>query len=145
MNKRIDALPSADAITGVEIVPIMQSGITKQTTISDLRPYKVYTALLTQSGTDAPTAIVLENTIGEISFTYENPGFYVCISDNLFILEKTWGIADAVNDSANGVYNPVLIDRSIGADDMIYIKVIGGDNNGDGLLNYTPIEIRVYN
>ena len=27
-------------------------------------PYKVYTALLTQSGTDAPVATVLENTLG---------------------------------------------------------------------------------
>ena len=29
----------------------------------DSRPYKVYTALLTQSGTDAPVATVLENTL----------------------------------------------------------------------------------
>lgn len=29
-----------------------------------LLPYKVYTALLTQTGTDAPVATVLENTLG---------------------------------------------------------------------------------
>ena len=39
--------------------------------IEDPRPYKVYTALLSQSGTNAPTAIVLENTLGvDVSFTY---------------------------------------------------------------------------
>ena len=32
--------------------------------VGDSRPYKVYTALLTQSSTDAPVATVLENTLG---------------------------------------------------------------------------------
>lgn len=32
-------------------------------------PYKVYRALLTQSGTDAPVATVLENTLGNIVWT----------------------------------------------------------------------------
>ncbi len=31
--------------------------------IKETRPYKVYTALLNQSGTNAPTATVLENTL----------------------------------------------------------------------------------
>ncbi len=35
----------------------------------DSRPYKVYTALLTQSGTDAPVAKVLENS-APINITY---------------------------------------------------------------------------
>ena len=51
--------------------------------------YKVYAALLTQLGTDAPVATVLENTIGEITFTYEDVGYYGVISDNLFTLNKT--------------------------------------------------------
>ena len=41
----------------------------------DSRPYKVYTALLTQSGTNAPVATVLENTLGgEIVWSRINPG-----------------------------------------------------------------------
>lgn len=32
--------------------------------------YKSYSALLTQSGTSAPTAVVLNNSIGDISITY---------------------------------------------------------------------------
>ena len=39
--------------------------------------YKVYTALLSQSGTDAPTAIVLENTLGQtITWSYNGVGTY---------------------------------------------------------------------
>lgn len=39
---------------------------------------KVYRAVLTQSGTDAPTATVLENTLGgTVVWTRDNPGRYV--------------------------------------------------------------------
>jgi len=50
------------------------------------RPYKVYTALLTQLGANAPTDVVLENTLGAvITYTYLNPGVYLVTSDiNLF-------------------------------------------------------------
>ena len=41
------------------------------------RPYKVYTALLTQTGTNAPTATVLENTLGgTIVWTRNSTGNY---------------------------------------------------------------------
>ena len=38
--------------------------------LNDPRPYKVYTALLTQSGTSAPVATVLENNTG-LNITYQ--------------------------------------------------------------------------
>jgi hypothetical protein len=37
---------------------------------------KVYKALLSQSGTDAPTAVILENTLGDIVWTYDGIGSY---------------------------------------------------------------------
>ena len=45
--------------------------------------YKVYTALLTQTGTDAPTANVLfDNLEATISFTYSVAGEYLCEADS---------------------------------------------------------------
>jgi hypothetical protein len=56
----------------------------------DLKPkYKVYTALLTQTGTDAPVATVLENTIGNITWEYFGTGIYNCKSICNFIGNKT--------------------------------------------------------
>jgi hypothetical protein len=111
--------------------------------------YRSYTALLTQSGTDAPVATVLENTLGEISFSYTNPGVYKIESDGLFTVGKTWTSSSLVNDGANGVYQQVIVEASntSGAflPDEIILRTYGGDFNGDGLLNSTPIEIRVYN
>jgi hypothetical protein len=40
------------------------------------RPYKVYTAVMSQSGTNAPQATILENTIGEIIWSRVSAGIY---------------------------------------------------------------------
>ena len=45
-------------------------------TANEKIPYNIYTALLTQSGTAAPVATVLENTIGNITWVYEGVGQY---------------------------------------------------------------------
>ena len=166
-----------------------------------LRPYKVFTALLSQSGTDgsislqsgnvtegvtyiiygndgdysnvgapdnndgtkfiainsevpnsygtgelkydpgAPVAIILENTIGNVWFTYEQTGSYIINSDGLFTINKTMS-TPIYGDFTTGVSTfPVDINRV-------------GINNSDGInatsnrvneIISTPIEIRVYN
>jgi len=105
-------------------------------------PYKVYTALLTQVGsdpiTDAPTAIVLENTIGNISFTYESAGLYFMKSSGLFLNDKTWySILANWNGGSAHINNLTYID-----DSTILIEMTNGIDNH---LIKTPIEIRVYN
>ena len=178
-----------------------------------IKPYKVYTALLTQSGTDtestinsgsltigvtytvnqnspgmdftnvgapnnnlgtkfvatgtipnswgegatytlaysegAPVVTVLENTIGNIWFTYQGNGFYFINSNGLFTINKTWGFSVSVFAGTTGIIEPISIDIS-GAGgseppNTISIRLQGGDFGGDDLLNKTPIEIRVYN
>ena len=77
MDKKISELSTATALTGNELVPIVQGGETKKVTVNNLRPYKIYKALLTQIGTDAPTAIVLENTFGQVpTYSYVDVGRY---------------------------------------------------------------------
>ena len=57
----------------------------------DGRPYKVYTALLSQTGTDAPTAVVLENTLGgAIVWTTLGDGQYIGTLASAFTANKTW-------------------------------------------------------
>jgi hypothetical protein len=138
---KISELTSAGSIAGTEVLPIVQSGETKKTSIDDIialaytPPYKVYSALISQLGTDAPTAIVLENTIGTITFSYNNIGQYNILSDGLFITDKTW---------TNPTYNdvtvlPISIFRSNA--NTLYLNTVGGNDS----LYKTSIEIRVYN
>lgn len=105
------------------------------------RPYKVYTALVTQTGTDAPTAIVLENTLGNITFTRTGVGVYHIVSDGLFTIDKTFfprPQPDTVADDISVVFTSPSIIGFYGLADGITLS-------DDGLINNCPFEIRVYN
>ena len=116
-------------------------------------PYKVYTALLTQSGTDAPVATVLENTFNEtFTFTRMGPGMYNIVSaNNAFTTGKTFVIMQAITTFTSG--NPVL--NQYYNDETVphpgYIQIMTRDTSFNlaeatyALPNIIPIEIRVYN
>lgn len=92
---------------------------------------------LLQYNTGAPVVIVLENTIGNIWFTYEGAGLYFIKSPGLFLNDKTWySILANLNGGSSHIFNLTYIDNS-----TILVEAVGGDY----LLNNTPIEIRVYN
>jgi hypothetical protein len=83
--------------------------------------------------TGAPVVTVLENTIGNIWFTYADIGNYVVNSDGLFITNKTY-------IDFGGFYggeNWINIYGNTGG-----IELLGSN---DSILTNTPIEIRVYN
>lgn len=56
-----------------------------------ISPYRVYTALLTQSGTAAPVATVLENTLGgTVVWSRNDVGTYVATLSGAFTANKTF-------------------------------------------------------
>lgn len=111
----------------------------------DSRPYKVYTALLTQSGTDAPTAIVLENTLGgAIVWTRSSDGVYVGTLAGAFVTNKTFIDAKTVFDDI-AVITRISITHTT---DAITISNVGSNDfpwPGALINGRYPIEIRVYN
>lgn len=65
-------------------------GNTLKTTVDNLRPFKIYRALLFQSGTDAPVVTVIENTLGgTLVWSYNDVGSYTATLTGAFILGKT--------------------------------------------------------
>lgn len=106
------------------------------------KSYKVYTALLTQTGTDAPVATVLENTIGDIWWTYVDVGFYSVNSNGLFVTNKTYHNPvnyNLPNDITEG-YTFIINDNN-----TLNLLVFQDGTTQDSSLVNTPIEIRVYN
>jgi hypothetical protein len=52
--------------------------------------YKVYSAVLTQSGTNAPAQIIGRNTLGcNVTWTYVSPGVYKATTPTAFTVNKT--------------------------------------------------------
>lgn len=92
--------------------------------------------------TGAPIATVLENTIGDVWFTYSGTGNYFLNSDSLFT-NGTWtnislniqGFGDNINFSMYQ-YN---------ADNIVIVSGTPGDSQYDNYLNQTCIEVRIYN
>jgi hypothetical protein len=102
------------------------------------RPYNSYTALLTQTGTSAPVATVLENTIGTITITRSGTGEYTITSSGLFTLNKTTfditPIQGFIKQSALSNINTIVFEtRST------------SNVASDELLASKKLEIRVYN
>ncbi len=101
----------------------------------DSPSYKVYTALLSQSGTNAPVAIVLQNTLGGAVtyeyFTEEAPGSYKILSDNLFLGDL---FIPQLRNNSN-----VHIQFQKISNSEIHVFT-----NNDNLMTKLPLEIRVY-
>ena len=110
------------------------------------RPYKVYTALLSQKLTAAPSAVVLENTLGgAIVWSYDDVGTYIGTLNGMFLENKTFYlIENTIVDTGEGYEtNICFITRISNNEILIYTNDAVGLNNS--LLDDTPVEIRVYN
>lgn len=107
-----------------------------------VRPYKVYTALLTQTGTNAPVATVLENTIGNIVWTRDDVGQYTGTLNGAFTVNKTTVSKDIQEVSGDAKYAKAFS----GSVDTIILQTFDNpvdatDTDLDGIIF---IEIRVY-
>ena len=102
--------------------------------------YKVYTALLTQTGTAAPVATVLDNTLGgTVVWTRSGTGIYGATLNGAFVSAKTWAII------GGNYVSPSSFLRVNRADANIMSVVTESGGISDGILENTSIEIRVYN
>ena len=104
-------------------------------------PYKVYTALLSQSGISAPTLVVLQNTLGDtITPLYNSVGNYTLQLDalNLFTSTKTFILLNS-SYNANAYLGIVRGDDS----QLLVNATFNGSNSNNVILN-ASIEIRVY-
>lgn len=98
--------------------------------------YKVYTALLTQSGQDAPTADVLFNNTGiEFSWGYDGQGYYYI--NQTFLNQQNSFISIQNNTGINGQYYNITTAFS---GDYLVVWTDGTD----GVLDHTFFELRIY-
>ena len=107
---------------------------------SAIPSYRVYTAVLTQTGTDAPVATVLENTLGgDVVWSYDSTGEYFGTLIGAFTDNQTYFSALP----AQGIQLKLIR----GDNDRVNLgTILALDNRKDNnLLSKIPIEIRVYN
>ena len=109
---------------------------------SGVAPYKVYTALISQTSTNAPSVIVLENTLGNIVWTRLSNGYYKGTLLDAFTNNKTFHTINHKIFSEDVFFLTEIENvNSI----IIYVSNNIGNIFYDSYLFKTPIEIRVYN
>lgn len=136
-------------------VDIIQSASASNVTINDdlivtgtnnIRPYKVYTASLSQNGTSAPTATVHQNTLsGSITWSRISIGHYRATlvgefsdMDSVVVFVNQAGIIPLAG--GDSVYTYAFVEDS----DSITLDTLVSSNFQDGMLFKTSFEIRVY-
>jgi hypothetical protein len=128
--------------SGSAALKAMNEWYTMEDVTNTVKPYKVYTALLTQTGTGAPTAIVLENTTG-IAVTWNRSTAFAYNTNEGFSSDPN-KIAVFFTYSNNDFLKSFKCIRySTGGDYKVGIYLDPIDNT-EGMDNST-IEIRVYN
>jgi len=124
--------------TGNRIVTANASGDLSATNVLP----NVYTALLTQSGTSAPSATVLgTNTIGSIVWTRSSAGVYVGTLSGAFTANKTWSVVGWSDESAGN--NIVFRLKRTGNNTVELLSTSDGVNGGDVFTNLS-VRIEVY-
>jgi len=107
---------------------------------------KEYVALLTQTGTNAPVATVLKNTLGSVPvWSYDVVGGYYLTLSNAFTANKTnveaikllWKDTALINDDIYCKIGKV-------STSVILLETYFGGANANNILNNDFIEIKVY-
>lgn len=111
-------------------------------TAGNIEPYLVYEALISQTGTSAPTAAMNKNTLGTVTFNRVAGGSYEILSSGLFSTQdKCWFSPVRTND-IDADWR-VKLTYSSSSKIILESEEIVSGNGTDGLLNHFPISIRV--
>lgn len=98
---------------------------------------KTYSAVMSQSGTDAPEMDVFQNTIGDITWTYVSEGIYHGTRERGFPLGYTFTLCN------NGVDGAISGDLRHWSEDLIELRTFAGGSLSNGCtgLNF-EIQVR---
>ena len=132
---------NVNTITPSSGTTITVDGDLNVTGTNNIRPYRVYTGLISQIGTSDPTVVIIENTLGNIVWTRINNGQYLGYLPGEFLAAKTFLLT-----SSDYSLNPLNQARQFIRTSDDYIAILTQINGvvADGLLDNTPIEVRVY-
>lgn len=109
--------------------------------------YKSYVAIVTQANAEAPTAIVLENTLGgPVVWSRNGSGDYRFTATGLLTVNKTIGFLGTNPVFSAGTSTPFyrLVYTDVNSGALRLTDSSGNSIGQDGRVNALPVEIRVY-
>lgn len=104
---------------------------------------KVYKAILNQTGTNPPTATVIQNTYTDIGWVRSGAGQYQLVTPNEFPIGKTWGQIQNNNENDNNTKNRTILKQQVASGVIIFTYNETGITT-DGLLINAMIEVETH-
>lgn len=144
----IDATELATALSAYSTTSTCNS------TYDPKRTYKIYRALITQTSTNAPTVVVLQNELSAaVVWTRDSTGTYFGTLTGAFTENKTFGVCHVASPTTGDArVSRVNADKVVvQAVDVGAVSDIGNNLDNvlpalaDGILNNASLEILVYN
>lgn len=104
---------------------------------------KYYVALISQTGTEAPTATVLHNTLGhDAAWLRQQQGEYVAdFGEDLFAVTKVWAYCGVPDYEGLGEAH---VAAAVNDSYSLIVKSFLGASLADGVLSGAYLEVRVY-
>lgn len=102
----LSELSEVSSLGAGDKLPVLESSTVKYVDGGDIggTSYLKYVALISQTGTSAPTATVLENTLGgTVVWTRNDVGDYTGTLASAFTLNKTWCFSANTSFSINPI------------------------------------------
>jgi hypothetical protein len=145
-DQKISQMDSVVSLTGAELIPVVQGGANRKATPSQLRSYakKDYRVILSQSGTDAPVATVLQDDLAVPVWSYSAVGIYLLTKAGAFTVNKTLpSNVVGYNDPEGNLFT---LERT-SADVMTLKTYAAADTTvlANGVLTGQEIYIEIYN
>jgi len=138
LSAALNALASTSA---PDKVIVLEGSTAKQTDPENVSGagYLKYVAMLSQTGTGAPTATVLENTLGgTVVWSYNGNGSYDATLTAAFTADKTFVLIGG-SGSATGFHTAYR-----DGDNIVTVQTFDSGSPANDMLAETPLEIRVY-
>lgn len=123
----------------------------QSTTLQEALGYKKYVAFISQTGVLAPTARVIENTLGvSVSFGYQYPGGYeINFSENILTTDNpplvtNWAMIQSCSNGGNIPSGLIIYSFYASASQIRFETYDASGGSGDDYIKDVLIEIRIY-
>lgn len=148
MNQTITDLDPGTAVAGSSPFESVEGGVSVRYTGDQIKTHclgnaKVYRALVNQISNGAPSAVVLENTVGTIVWTRDDVGEYSGTLTGAFVENRTFLLTCALR-AAGAATSIMAIQFARVSANVVKLYTFSGGEPEDGVLVVHPVQILVY-
>lgn len=148
INENVKAIVQGNGQTlaedGITTKNLQIETINGQSVSNALPTYSKFVALVSQTGTNDPTFIILENDLGEITMSRTSSGMYTIDSNALFTTNKTFVLLGSACNLCGGGGTMAFANVVLTSSSLMNLSTSDDLTLADSVIDNMALEIRVY-